>query len=59
MPLVVGEHSCAWAWADFNRDVEAIANESKLFWAKKPGAQIECCTDGLNPVIFKIERIEE
>ncbi|MCK4693736.1 MAG: TIGR04076 family protein, partial [Anaerolineales bacterium] len=27
-------------------------------WIKQSGTIITCCTDGLRPVIFKVERIE-
>ncbi|RLB26553.1 MAG: TIGR04076 family protein, partial [Deltaproteobacteria bacterium] len=28
-------------------------------WLKQKGVAIACCTDGLRPVIFKLERIED
>jgi len=49
---------CPWAWADINRDVEALKNGANFGWIKPGGTSIACCTDGLRPVIFKIERIE-
>jgi uncharacterized repeat protein (TIGR04076 family) len=27
-------------------------------WQEEPGISVTCCTDGLRPVIFKVERIE-
>jgi len=27
-------------------------------WMKKDGTNIVCCTDGMSPVVFKLERIE-
>ena len=48
---------CAWAWADINRDVEALKNDASFPWIKIPKTQIACCTDGLRPVFFKIEKI--
>jgi len=54
----VPKNFCAWAWSDINRDVEAIANGANFDWIKQPGTNITCCTDGLEPVVFKIERIE-
>ena len=27
-------------------------------WLKEKGTTITCCTDGLRPVIFKLERME-
>ena len=49
---------CAWAWADINRDVEGLKNSANFPWIKQEGTLISCCTDGLRPVFFKIERIE-
>jgi len=49
---------CAWAWADINRDVEAMKNGANFPWIKPEGISIACCTDGLRPVFFKLERVE-
>ena len=49
---------CPWAWADINRDVEGLKNGANFNWQKKVGTQIACCTDGLRPVFFLIERTE-
>jgi len=49
---------CSWAWADINRDVEAIKFGGSFPWIKAPHTQIACCTDGLRPVFFKIEKID-
>jgi len=52
------EGFCDWAWADIHRDVVAIMFGSIYPWIKQSGTTITCCTDGLRPVIFKVERIE-
>ena len=49
---------CAWAWADIHRDVVAIVSGGSYPWIKQPGTAIACCSDGLKPVIFNVERIE-
>ena len=49
---------CSWAWADIQRDVEALKFGGNFPWIKPKGTTIVCCTDALRPVIFKIERIE-
>lgn len=54
----VPEGFCSWAWADIHRDVAHLALGGDFFWIKKKGMMISCCSDGLNPVIFKLERIE-
>jgi uncharacterized repeat protein (TIGR04076 family) len=51
------EGFCAWAWADIQRDVAVLAFGGDFPWMKKKGTMISCCTDGLRPVIFKLERV--
>jgi uncharacterized repeat protein (TIGR04076 family) len=49
---------CDWAWADIHRDVVVLASGGNYPWVKKKGLQFSCCTAGLTPVVFKLERIE-
>jgi uncharacterized repeat protein (TIGR04076 family) len=48
---------CGWAWADIQRDIAILAFGGDFPWIKKKGTMISCCTDGLRPVIFKLERV--
>ena len=48
---------CSWAWADIQRDVAHLALGGDFPWMKQRGTMITCCTDGLRPVVFKLERI--
>jgi uncharacterized repeat protein (TIGR04076 family) len=48
---------CAWAWHDIQREVWTIRNGGRFPWIKKEGLIYSCCTDGLRPVFFKIEKI--
>ena len=50
---------CAWAWADIESKVMHLLYGGNFPWMKEKGVYITCCTDGLNPVIFKLERIED
>jgi len=50
---------CDWAWADIQRDIAMILFGADLPWMAKPGTAITCCTDGLRPVSFLVERIED
>lgn len=51
---------CPWAWIDIYRGVSALsAGASYTPWNKKDGLQILCCTDGIRPVAFKIEALDE
>ncbi|MBN2334848.1 TIGR04076 family protein [Candidatus Bathyarchaeota archaeon] len=57
--LKMPEGFCSWAWADIQRDVAHLALGGDFRWINKPGSMVSCCTDGLRPVVFKLERIEE
>lgn len=46
------------AWADIQRDVAHLALWGDFRWINKPDSMVSCCTDGLRPVVFKLERIE-
>ena len=48
---------CSWAWADINRDLIAVMGGASFPWINREGVAIACCTDGVRPVVFKIERI--
>ena len=57
------EGLCDWAWHDINSVVVAFAAggdfAGDIFdgWMKDRNTMITCCTDGIRPVIFKVERI--
>jgi uncharacterized repeat protein (TIGR04076 family) len=51
------EGFCFWAWADIQRDVAAIMYGADIPWMLKKGTLINCCSDGLRPVVFKLERL--
>lgn len=62
--FAVDSHSCPpefcnWAFADIQRDLVHVLYGGYYPWMKEKGVAITCCTDGLRPVIFKIERVEE
>jgi uncharacterized repeat protein (TIGR04076 family) len=46
------EGFCQWAWSDLRPMLHSIHSGHNV-------PMITCCTDGLRPVIFKLERIEE
>ncbi|MCF8094398.1 MAG: TIGR04076 family protein [Desulfobacteraceae bacterium] len=48
---------CSWAYADIQRDIAHILFGGSYPWMAEEGATISCCTDGLRPVVFRIERI--
>ncbi len=48
---------CPSAWVSIYCNVRLLGYGGNLPWYKEKGVAINCCTDGLRPVIFKIERI--
>jgi len=58
------EGFCEWAWNDILKVVVAVYTGGRfdqgLFrnWMKQGNTMATCCTDGLRPVTFKLERID-
>lgn len=53
---------CEDAWQAIQYYVYALAMEAGKFyvnWVKDEGIAINCCNDGLRPVVFKLERLDE
>jgi uncharacterized repeat protein (TIGR04076 family) len=56
---------CDWAWRDIHPFVVALLTGGNfshgLFdgWMRDDRTIIACCTDGIRPVIFRIEKIDE
>jgi len=48
---------CTSAWASIYGNVRLLAFGGDLPWFKEKGVAVNCCIDGLRPVIFKLERI--
>ncbi len=54
------EGFCPWAWIDIYHSVSAIASGSTFTpWNREDNQTIVCCTDGIRPVVFKVEAIED
>ena len=51
------EGFCAWAWDDLYKVVTTLRFGGDFSWFEDLGVSVNCCTDGLRPVIFKLERI--
>lgn len=55
------ENFCEWAWNDIYKYVAIFLSGGNMGdsfkWMKDNDNVIACCTDGIRPVIFKIERI--
>jgi uncharacterized repeat protein (TIGR04076 family) len=50
---------CGWAFADIQRDLIAVSFGANYPWVKEKNVAISCCTDGLRPVVFRIERVPD
>ena len=51
------EGFCGWAWDDLGKIVMTLRCHGNYHFFNKPGVSVNCCTDGLRPVIFKLERV--
>ena len=48
---------CGWAWRDIYKDLSVPQFGGDFYpWVNK-GEMITCCTDGIRPVSFKLERL--
>lgn len=57
---VMPEGFCPWAWIDIYRSVSALSSGSTMKpWNKEDGQTIVCFTDGIRPVVFKVEAFGE
>jgi len=48
---------CSWAWADIQKDVADMWFGGPTWKGRNPN--YFSCTDGMKPVIFKVELLEE
>ncbi len=49
---------CEWAWDDIHKIIMILMTKGNFdTWIKDGNTFIACCTDGIKPVVFKIERI--
>lgn len=61
--MIKPEGFCEWAWNDIYKTVVALARGGNFSrdtfegWMKDDRTMITCCTDGIRPVIFKVERV--
>lgn len=51
---------CPWAWIDLYSTVATLsAGGDENTWYRDGGTRILCCTDGVRPVVFKLEIVRE
>lgn len=50
------EGFCTWAWNNIYLQAIHLMLGGDLPWLKKKGECVACCTDGLRPVLFHLQR---
>ena len=49
---------CDWAWDDIHKIIMILMTNGNFgTWMKNENNFITCCTDGVKPVVFKMERL--
>jgi len=48
---------CQWAYHDIFKEVMHLALGGRFFWMNPTDSIVVCCTDGLRPVLFKLEAL--
>ena len=54
---VMPEGFCPWAWIDLYNQITDLSGRAENNWYK-PGLRIGCCTDGVRPVVFRMEGVD-
>jgi uncharacterized repeat protein (TIGR04076 family) len=50
---------CGWAWDDIQKLVLSMQLDGDFSnWMKNGDNFIACCTDGIKPVVFRLEKID-
>jgi uncharacterized repeat protein (TIGR04076 family) len=51
--------ACDWAWDDMHKTIMVLMTGGNFgTWMVNKDQFITCCTDGIKPGVFKVERIE-
>jgi len=50
---------CERAWPDIRHEVDMVMHRAQAPWIESEGSTITCCNDGIRPVIFRIERLDD
>lgn len=53
------EGFCSWAWVDIARSIHVLRFGGNFKNWTEDGIMYDACSDGVRPVCFKLERIEE
>ena len=55
----IPEGFCSWAWPDIHREITLLRLGGNYPEMKNGGSMYVSCSDGLRPVIFKLERMKK
>jgi uncharacterized repeat protein (TIGR04076 family) len=51
---------CPWAWIDLYTTISALySGGDENTWYRSGGTRISCCTDGVRPVVYKLQLVRE
>jgi uncharacterized repeat protein (TIGR04076 family) len=53
------EGFCGWAWNDLHKVCLTLLKGGRFELTKDDKTMIACCTDGIRPVVFKVERLDD
>jgi len=56
--LAMPEGFCRWAWVDIYRDVAILTMGGNFAGGELAGFKYSSCSDGLKPVVCRLERIK-
>lgn len=62
---IMPEGFCPWAWVQLYPEISRMSIErvprkpDGEYWWRYPDKTISCCTDGVRPVVFLLERLPE
>jgi uncharacterized repeat protein (TIGR04076 family) len=52
------DFGCDWAWHDIHKIIMILMTNGNFgTWMKNEDNFVTCCTDGIKPVIFQVERL--
>lgn len=55
--LIMPKEFCPMTWISNMQQCTTLSYGVNFPWFKEEGVSVNCCIDGLRPVIFKLERI--
>jgi len=53
------EGFCNWAYSDIQKEIVHVYYGGDNPWIDEPGVGYAACTDGMRPVLFRIERVDD